>query len=257
MRVLGALLHELARVASRRRFAVAGVAMLLVGLGAIASRRTGLVSAAGTGGMVPYSGSMLWLSGLDEASVMFIAWPLVIGGTLAEDLESGLGSWLVMRTGSRRSWLLSKVAASYLASTGLLLLLASVWAVAAALLAPWDPTYAGAVVPWGSSLAASMPLALGLCVVLILGLAATATSALTMLLGSLGAGRVLSQVGAAVLYLGCMFVLPGPVNPGERAALLSTFAEWATPLSTTGYWLAVLAVVVGLTGAVLRVREVR
>lgn len=251
---VGALRHEVVRLMTRWRFLFTGLLMLLVGVGSIVARKDGLISGAGTDGFVPYSGSMLWLTEIDSAGVFFLAWPLIIGGTLAEDLESGLASLLITRAGSRLRWFGAKLGAAYVSSTALLFVITTVWLAVAALIAPWDSTHAGAVVPWGRQLATSAPLALGLAVVLILGLAAATTSATTMLLAALGAGRTVSQVGATVAYLGFMFALPAPVNPAERATMLSSFAEWATPLSTIAYWAGVFALTAAATYVVLRVR---
>ncbi|MBN2247988.1 MAG: hypothetical protein JW733_04750 [Coriobacteriia bacterium] len=257
MRGFGALRHEIVRLMTRRRFVLAGLVMLLAGISSMAVRHDGLVSAPGIGGFIRNSGSMLWLTEIDGAGTFFLAWPLVIGGTLAEDLDSGLASLLITRAGSRWRWFGAKLGAAYVSSTLLLLLLAVVWLAVAVFLAPWDPTNAGAVVPWGKELASSAPLALGFAVVLVLGLAAAATSATSMLLAALGAGRTVSQVGASVAYLAFMFMLPGAVNPGERARMLSSFAEWATPATTVGYWVAVLGMTAAATYALLRVRENR
>jgi len=254
---VGALRHEAVRLMTRSRYWLAGVAMLAFGVGSMIVRAHELVIGVGTAGPVPYSGSMLWLSELDNAGFYFLAWPLIIGGTLAEDLESGLASLLITRAGSRWRWFSAKLGAAYLSSTALLVVLALVWLVAAALIAPWDPTYAGAVVPWGRELATSAPAVLGFAAVLILGLAAAATSASTMLLAALGAGRTVSQVGATLAYLGFMFALPGPVNPGERATVLYVFAEWATPLTTIAYWVGVLGLTAAVTYMLLRIRENR
>ncbi len=253
----GALRHEAVRLMSRWRYLLAGLGMLLFGIGSMIARAPGMVTGAGTGGLVPYSGSMLWLTEIDNAGFYFLAWPLIIGGTLAEDLESGLASLLITRSGSRWRWFGAKLGAAYVSSTSLLLVLAAGWLVAAALIAPWDPTFAGSVVPWGRQVATSAPVLLGLAVVLILGLAAATTSATTMLLAALGAGRTVSQAGATVAYLAFMFTLPGPVNPGERSAILNVFAEWATPLSTVGYWAAAFGVTAAATYILLRVRENR
>ncbi|MBN2841085.1 MAG: hypothetical protein JXP37_09045 [Coriobacteriia bacterium] len=257
MKLAGAVRHELARLITRRRYILAGLIAIAMGAAAMYSRRSGLVSGAGIEGFIPYSGSMLWLTGLDEAGLLFIVWPLIVGGTLAEDLESDLAALLVTRAGSRWVWLAAKVAAAFIASTGALLAMASVWLAFAAVLAPWDPSHAGAIVPWGRELAVSSPVLLGAAVVLILGLAATATCAMTMLLGACGAGRVASQVGASVLYVACMFGLPGPLNPGDRASVLSEFAEWATPSSTTAYWGVLLAISAVATYLLVRYREAR
>jgi len=141
---VGALRHEAVRLMTRSRYWLAGVAMLAFGVGSMIVRAHELVIGVGTAGPVPYSGSMLWLSELDNAGFYFLAWPLIIGGTLAEDLESGLASLLITRAGSRWRWFSAKLGAAYLSSTALLVVLALVWLVAAALIAPWDPTYAGA-----------------------------------------------------------------------------------------------------------------
>ena len=220
-------------------------------------RAPSLVAGSGTDGLVSFSGSMLWLTEIDSAGLYFLAWPLIIGGTLAEDLESGLASLLITRAGSRWRWFGAKLGAAYACSTALLIVITTVWLAAAPLIAPWDPTHAGSVVPWGRGLAASAPLALGFAVVLILGLAAAATSAMTMLLAALGAGRTVSQVGATVAYLVFMFALPAPVNPTERAAVLNVFAEWATPLTTIAYWAGVFGLTAAATYVLLRVRENR
>ncbi|HAL29561.1 MAG TPA: hypothetical protein DCP20_02450 [Coriobacteriia bacterium] len=257
MRGPGALLHELARLTTRRRFVLAGVVMLLFGVASMFARRGELLMLAGVDGVVQHSGSMLWLTELDGAGTFFLIWPMIIGGTLAEDLESGLASLLITRAGSRWRWFSAKLGAAYVSSTLLLIALAVVWLAAAAVFAPWDPSNAGAVVPWGERLAVSAPLLLGLAVVLILGLAATATSATSMLLAALGAGRTVSQVGATIAYLAFMFALPAPVNPGERARMLSSFAEWATPLTTVTYWSAILIVGAVTTYLLLRARENR
>lgn len=252
---LGALRHEVVRLMTRWRYVLAGLVMMIVGILSMVSRREGLVTGPGTNGFVPYSGSMLWLTELDGAGIFFLLWPLIIGGTLAEDLESGLASLLITRSGSRWRWFGAKVGAAYVSSTALLVVLAAVWLVAAMLIAPWDPAHADAIVPWGRQLASSAPIVLGLIVVLILGLAGAATSAMAMLLAALGAGRTVSQVGASVAYLGFMFVLPGPVNPNDRATMLSVFAEWATPLTTVCYWVCALGLTAGTTYILLRVRE--
>lgn len=257
MEGLGALRHEAVRLATRWRYVLAGLAMLAVGILSMISRRECLVTGPGTDGFVSHSGSMLWLSELDSAGIFFLLWPLIIGGTLAEDLESGLASLLITRSGSRWRWLGAKLGAAYVSSTALLLVLATVWLIVAVLLAPWDPTHAGAVVAWGRQLATAAPLALGLIVVLILGFAGATTSAMTMLLAALGAGRTTSQVGASVAYLGLMILMPGPVNPGDRASMLSVFAEWATPLSTVLYWACAFGLTAGITYILLRVRENR
>ena len=257
MEVTGALRHEIARVMTRWRFLLAGVLMLLVGVGSMVARKDGLISGPGTAGFVPFSGSMLWLTEIDGAGLFFLAWPLIVGGTLAEDLESGLASLLITRAGSRWRWLGAKLIGAYVSSTALLIVITTVWLAVAAVIAPWDPTHAGSVVPWGRDLAASAPLVLGFSVVLILGLAAAATSATTMLLAALGAGRTVSQVGATVAYLGFMFALPGPINPAERATMLSSFAEWATPLTTIAYWAGIFGVTSAATYVLLRVRENR
>ncbi|MHB1135590.1 MAG: hypothetical protein ACYC1X_02210 [Coriobacteriia bacterium] len=254
---LGALRHEAVRIMTRGRFVLAGLVMLLVGVASMVVRKDGLLSGPGIEGAIGYTASMLWLTEIDGAGTFFLAWPLIIGGTLAEDLESGLASLLITRAGSRWRWFGAKLGAAYVSSTVLLLALAIVWLVVAALLAPWDPTNAGAVVPWGKQLASSAPLALGAIVVVILGLAAAATSATSMLLAALGAGRTVSQVGATVAYLAFMFMLPGAVNPGERARMLSTFAEWSTPLTTVGYWAGVFGFTAAATYILLRVRENR
>lgn len=254
---LGALRHEIARLMTRWRYLLAGLIMTAFGIASIYGTKDVLHSGPGTGGFVPYSGSMLWLNQIDSAGVFFLAWPLIIGGTLAEDLESGLASLLITRAGSRLRWFGAKLGAAYLSSTALLAVITMVWLAVAALIAPWDPTHAGAVVPWGRQLATSAPLALGFVVVMILGLAAATTSATSMLLAALGAGRTVSQVGATVAYLGFMFALPAPVNPAERATMLSSFAEWATPLSTIAYWAGVFALTAAATYVVLRVRENR
>ncbi len=255
MRGLGALRHEAVRLMTRWRYWVAGLVMLMFGVGSMLARASDLVIGAGTAGPVPYSGSMLWLTEIDNAGVYFLAWPLIIGGTLAEDLESGLASLLITRAGSRWRWFAAKLGAAYLSSTALLIVLAAVWLLAAVLIAPWDPTHAGSVVPWGRDLASSAPVLLGFGVVLILGLAAAATSTSTMLLAALGAGRTVSQVGATVAYLAFMFALPGPINPGERVAVLNVFAEWATPLTTFAYWVGVFGLTATATYVLLRVRE--
>ncbi|MHB1016489.1 MAG: hypothetical protein ACYC2X_01170 [Coriobacteriia bacterium] len=254
---IGGLRHEVVRLVSRRRFMLAGLVMLIFGIVSMVVRASGLVTGSGTAGLVAYSGSMLWLTEVDSAGAFFLAWPLLIGGTLAEDLESGLASLLITRAGSRWRWFVAKLGAAYVSSTALLLLLTAVWLVAAALIAPWDPTHAASVVPWGRDLATSAPIALGLAVVLILGLAAAATSASTMLLAALGAGRTVSQVGATVAYLVFMIALPGPANPGHRASMLSVFAEWATPLTTVAYWTGVFGLTAAATYVLLRVRENR
>jgi len=254
---LGALRHEAVRLTSRWRYILAALVMMIVGILSMISRQDGLVTGPGTNGFVPYSGAMLWLSELDGAGIFFLIWPLIIGGTLAEDLESGLASLLITRSGSRWRWLGAKCSAAYVSSTALLLVLSAVWLIVAALLAPWDPTYAGAVVAWGSQLATSAPLVLGLIVVLILGLAGATTSAMTMLLAALGAGRTTSQVGATVAYLGLMIFMPGPMNPSDRASMLSVFAEWATPLTTVCYWVCAFGFTAGITYILLRVRENR
>lgn len=253
----GMLRHELARLTTRRRFVFAGVVMLLFGVASMLARRGELLMLPGVDGGLRHSGSMLWLTELDGAGSFFLIWPMIIGGTLAEDLESGLASLLMTRAGSRWRWFSAKLAAAYVSSTLLITALAVVWAAAAAILAPWDPTHAGAVVPWGEQLAVSAPLLLGLVVVLILGLAATATSATSMLLAALGASRTISQVGATIAYLAFMLALPAPVNPGERARMLSSFAEWATPLTTVLYWSAILVVCSVTTFLLLRARENR
>lgn len=257
MGVGGSLRHELARLMTRRRFMLAGAAMLVTGVASMMATRDTLVSIPGVDGFVAHTGSMLWLNQIDQAGFFFLAWPLIIGGTLAEDLESGLASLLITRSGSRRRWFGAKVGAAYVSSTALLLLAATLWLITAASLAPWDSTHAGGVVAWGSQLATTAPLVLGLVVVLILGLAAAATSATSMLLAALGAGRTVSQVGATVLYLAFMVMLPGPVNPGDRASMLSCFAEWATPVATITYWVGVLGLTTAVTYALLRVRENR
>jgi len=254
---LGALRHETARLMTRWRYAAMCMVMLVIGIASMAEGVKSDLSGWGTNGFVPFSGSMLWLSELDGASILFIVWPLIIGGTLAEDLESGLSSLLITRAGSRWGWFGAKLGAAYVSSAALLLVLAAVWLVVAMLLAPWDPTHAGAVVAWGRQLATTAPLALGLIVVLILGLAGATTSAMTMLLAALGAGRTTSQVGATIAYLGLMMGTPGPVNPYERAAMLSTWAEWATPLSTVLYWACAFGLTAGITYILLRVRENR
>jgi len=254
---LGALRHELVRLMARRRFVLAGLAMLVFGVASMISRSTGLLSVQGVDGWVTYTGTMLWLTEVDGAGTFFLAWPLIIGGTLAEDLESGLASLLITRSGSRWRWLGAKLGAAYISSTLLLLVLATGWLLTAWILAPWDPANAGSVVPWGKELASSAPLVLGLAVVSILGLAAATTSATTMLFAALGAGRTVSQVGATVTYLALMASLPGPLNPGERATMLSVFAEWATPLTTVGYWSVALGLIAATTYALLRVRENR
>lgn len=254
---VGALRHEIVRLVSRRRFMLAGGAMLVFGIVSMIVRAPGLVTGSGTGGFVPYSGSMLWLTEIDSAGAFFLVWPLIIGGTLAEDLESGLASLLITRTGSRWRWLGAKLGAAYVSSTTLLLVLTAVWLVVAALIAPWDPTHAASVVPWGRDLATSAPIVFGFAVVLVLGLAAAATSASTMLLAALGAGRTVSQVGATVAYLVFMIALPGPANPGSRASMLSVFTEWATPLTTVGYWTGVFGLTAAATYVLLRVRENR
>lgn len=254
---LGALRHEIVRLMTRWRFLLAGVMMLLVGVVSMFARKDGLISGPGTEGFVPFSGSMLWLTEIDGAGMFFLAWPLIIGGTLAEDLESGLASLLITRAGSRWRWFGAKLGAAYLSSTALLIVITTVWLAVAALIAPWDPANAGAVVPWGRQFATSAPLVFGFSVVLILGLAAAATSATTMLLAALGAGRTVSQVGATVAYLGFMFALPAPINPFERATMLSSFAEWATPLTTIAYWAGVFGLTAAATYVLLRVRENR
>lgn len=254
---LGALRHEAVRIMTRWRYVLAGLVMMIVGILSMVSRRDDLITGYGTNGFVPHSGAMLWLTELDGAGLLFLLWPLIIGGTLAEDLESGLASLLITRSGSRWRWFGAKVGAAYVSSTALLVVLAAVWLAAAMLIAPWDPTHAGAIVPWGRDLATSAPIVLGFIVVLILGLAGAATGAMTMLLAALGAGRTVSQVGATVAYLGFMFMLPGPVNPNDRATMLSVFAEWATPLTTVLYWVCALGLTAGATYILLRVRENR
>lgn len=257
MGVLGALRHETARLMSRWRYVLAGAVMLVAGIVSMSVRAPGLVTGADTGGLIGYTGSMLWLTEIDNAGFYFLAWPLIIGGTLAEDLESGLASLLITRAGSRWRWFAAKLGAAYVSSAVLLAGLTTAWLIAALLIAPWDPTHAGSVVPWGRQLAASAPVALGFSVVAILSLAAATTSASTMLLAALGAGRTVSQVGATVAYLVFTIALPGPLNPGERASMLSMFAEWATPLTTVGYWAVVFGLTAGATYVLLRMRENR
>ncbi|MDY0339591.1 MAG: hypothetical protein RBS17_00055 [Coriobacteriia bacterium] len=257
MGVGGSLRHELARLMTRRRFMLAGAVMLVAGVASMIVTRGSFISLPDIDRSIEYTGSMLWLTQIDQTGFFFLAWPLVIGGTLAEDLESGLAALLITRSGSRRRWFGAKIGAAYISSTLLLLLVAVFWLIVAAVLAPWDPTHAGGVVAWGSQLATSAPLVLGLVVVLILGLAAAATSAASMLFSALGAGRTVSQVGATVLYLLFMVSLPGPVNPGDRASMLSCFAGWATPIATVTYWAGVLGLTTTLTYALLRVRENR
>jgi len=77
----GALLHELARLTTRRRFVFAGVVMLLFGVASMFARRGELLMLAGVDGVVQHSGSMLWLTELDGAGTIFLIGELLIGHT--------------------------------------------------------------------------------------------------------------------------------------------------------------------------------
>jgi hypothetical protein len=77
-----------------------------------------------------------------------------------------------------------------------------------------------------------------------------------MLAGSFRVAPLTSQAVTVVLYLGAIFLLPGPLNPGDRSAFLTTFAPWNTPLATMGYWCAGLGILVAALRAALVVKEV-
>ena len=253
-RLIGAMRHELTRVMGRARLYVAVAAMAAAGSAMIVSGRGELI--AGSQGVLAKTGPMLFLGTLDQASLLLFFWPLIVGGTLAEDVSGGLIGPLLTRAGSWGTWLGAKVASAYLAAFASMMALGGIWAAVAALSAPWDTAGLGSVLPFAGALAERNPLLFGLVCCGVLALAATTVTAVSMLVGSFGAAPLTSQAVTVVVYLGALFLLPGPLNPGDRSAFLTTFAAWNTPAATIGYWWAVLVSLVVALRVVIVAREV-
>ena len=253
-RLAGATRHEMARLLGRARLYIAVGVMATGGSAAIISGRGELI--AGSEGVLAKTGPMLFLGTLDQAGLLLLIWPLVAGGTLAEDVHGGLVGPLLTRAGSWTTWLGAKVASAYLVALGSMIALGAIWAAVAACSAPWDTAGLGSVLPFAGESAARHPLLFGLVCCGVLALAATVVSSASMLVGSFGVTPLTSQAATVILYLGSLFLLPGPLNPGDRAAFLTTFAPWNTPGVTIGYWCAALAAIVGTVRVALAVREV-
>lgn len=231
--------------------------MFLLGAASIIAARGGFAAGAGADLPVPYSGSMLFLQAVGQANIMLFIWPMVAAGTVAEDLQTNLASLLLVRAGSWGRWLAAKVLAALLVSLAAVAALGLLWAGVAALSAPWDPTNASIVVSTARDLAARAPLVHGFMSLGVVALGATATSVLSMLLGANGAATNTSQTGASVAYVAATFVLPGIINPSQRAGFASAFAPWSTLPSTLLYWALVLAALTIATYVTLRRKEAR
>lgn len=255
MRFAGLLEHELARLLTRGRLYLLILAMAAIGIAAIVSdSHTRVVGSAGA--MTP-SAPILFLGMLDQMSFLFIIWPMAVGGTLAEDLESGFASLLVTRVGSRSAWLGSKLAAAFVVALSAFTAIAAVWLGTALVLAPWDLRGLTDIITFGDGVAARHPLLLALFVIVVLALAATTVAMLSALLGAITRSPVMSQFGASVAYLLCMLGLPQRINPLTRASMLSFIAPWMTPASTALYWSATLSLLVLGTFMVIRWKETR
>lgn len=255
--MLGLLRHELPRLLTRTRLYVAVAAMFILGAATILGGRSELATGAGLTGVVPYSGSMLFLRAIAQSEMLLFIWPLVAAGTVAEDLQTNLASLLLVRAGSWRAWLGAKLLAALLVSFGAVGALGIGWAAVAALSAPWDPTNASIVVSTARDLATRAPLAHGFMSLAVLALGATATSVVSMLLGASGATTNTSQIGAAVIFAASAFVLPRVVNPAGRAVFASVYEPWSTLPSTLLYWAGVFGILIAATYLTLRRKEAR
>lgn len=229
--------------------------MALGGLATMWSNR-GTV-AVGPEGQAAMSGSMLLLDNLGNVSFYLCLWPVVLGGTLAEDLATGFAALLLPRAGSRRAWLVSNVVSVFAVSAGLLFAMGSIWVVGASLMAPWGASTAPIVVTMADGMAAGNPLVFAIVVLLVLALAGTAVVTASHLVGAVVRSPFASQVVASVLYLLAVLVLPPRLNPAAMASVFSIHAPWATPQASITYWLSVLGGSLLVTYLVLRVKEAR
>ncbi len=253
--LIGAVRHEVERLLGRRRLLAAVIITAALSAAWVFTARQDLV--AGPTGLVERTAPMLWLGSVGQTGVLLFVWPLLAGGTLAEDLHGRLAPPLLGRIGSRITWLVSKVLATLAVSLTAMGVITAATGIAAAVAAPWDATNASIVVPLWKQLAVSAPVVPAAAAAAVLGLAAACVTLLVMVFGALGWSPLASQAAGCVAYAALALAMPGPLNPHARSDLLGTFAPWATARSTFVYWLVVLTALVALIHLLLRTREVR
>ena len=257
MRTIGLLRHEAVRLLTRGRFGVVLVLLCGANIAWMLSTRSSLVSGPGVEGIVGYSAPMLFIDALGQFTTAFFIWPLVIGGTVAEDLHTGLSALLITRAGSRARWLAAKIGGAFVATLAAALVLAAVTAVGASLMAEWDTANISASVALAPELAEAAPLLYGFGLACALAVAGTGVALLAIVLGALGAAPVTSQVGACVVYIMAALALPPAANPHMRADFATGFAPWATSTSMALYWFGLCAALALLAYVSVRLREVR
>lgn len=227
--------------------------MALGGLATMWSNR-GTV-AVGPEGQAAMTGSMLLLDNLGNVSFYLCLWPVVLGGTVAEDLATGFAALLLPRAGSRRTWLVSNVVAVFAASAGLLSVVGSIWVIGATMMAPWGASAAPIVVTMADGVAGEQPLGFAIAVLFVLAIAGTAVVTVSHVVGAFVRSPFASQVVAAVLYLLAALVLPPRFNPAAMASVFAIHAPWATPQAAITYWLSALGGSLLVTYLVLRAKE--
>lgn len=251
----GLLKQELWRLLTRVRLPLLVSVMAMTGVAGMWANRAGI--AVGPEGTAVMTAPMLLLDNLGNVQFFFCLWPVVFGGTLAEDLATNFSAVILTRAGTRGRWLAAKVLASLALSVAALLIVGAVWAAAAALMAPWDASTAGITVSMADALAARNPLALAFIALSVLGVAGASLAVLSHVVGGLVRSPFASQVITAVLYLVATLIVPGRFNPGSMAAGLSSYAPWATPSWVIGYWFAALALAAGAAYLIVLLKEAR